>query len=261
MRYKTIFVSYMAILTLMSCNNASNSNKETVDDSRPNTVEKSHSTEFPSDKLVEGQSYRTNKGIDIVCVNNSEYSASLATEDWLSEDDIQQFIKDKEIRQDKNLTFKYKDVNIDFYASVVDGIVKYNDDIPQNLDAAKVYKKKLDEKAKREQFEKERLAKLEAEKNKKIVVGKWLNSGYRVCIYKQHGKFYLGTIKGDNNDEITELYEITRVSSRRYENRDNGDMPERFDILSNGDIRTTVYNPDAPGGGRWVYMGTWMSLN
>jgi hypothetical protein len=94
---------------------------------------------------------------------------------------------------------------------------------------------------------------------KKAIVGKWLNQGFIYCIYKQRNKYYIGMIDG-NTDAISELYEVVRVSATRYENRDNGDMPERFNIQNNGDIMSYVYNPDAPSRNKWVYMGTWVRL-
>ncbi len=254
MNFRTFIIIAFATFIVLSCGVELKKSKTASIE-----VVKQQETPQPSDKLEEGKTYRAKSGIEILCFQNNESSASLATDDCLSAEEINQFIKDKEIKNEKSLTFNYKDLNIAPYASVIDGVLKYNNEIPKNIEEAKLYKKKLDEKAQKEKAEKERLAKIEKEKNKKTIIGKWLNAGYPICIYKQRGKYYFGNITGD--DDISEIYEITRVSSKRYENRDNGDMPERFEIMKNGDIKATVYNPDAPGGGAWVYMGTWLSLN
>ncbi len=258
MKFKSFFILSITTSIILSCG-IGNKNQEAI--SLEEEFIKTEDLPQPLDKLEEGKTYRTKSGVDIFCLKNNESSAKLATEDFLSEEEIYKFIKDKEVKSEKSLTFYYKNLNIPYYASVIDGVLKYNKEIPNSLEKAKLYKKKLDDKLKKEKAEKERLAKIEKEKNKKTIIGEWLNAGYPICIYKQRGKYYLGQKNGEDENDIHEYYEITRVSSKRYENRDNGDMPERFDIMKNGDIKTTVYNPDAPGGGAWVYMGTWMSLN
>ncbi len=95
--------------------------------------------------------------------------------------------------------------------------------------------------------------------SQKIIIGKWNNKGTILCIYKQRGKYYVGRIDTKTKN-IVELYHVVRVSARRYEDRGNGDMPERFDITSNGDMKCYIFDPEAPTGPSWVLWETWIRI-
>ncbi len=253
-RYSFPLVFCFIILLISSCNNKSKEIGSKVD----SIQNKKQANEFEwfspkdsikKDSLKKGKTFN-NSGAIIFCYsNNSEY-AGLYSDKYLSEDEINSFIKDNKVPSSKKISFSYTDLkNISSFATVSNGVITYNKKIPSSYSKAKQLSQQIEVKKKQEEIA-----------NRKTIVGEWLNAGAVLCIYKQRGKYYIGMVNGDN-DEISELYEVVRVSSKRYENRDNGDMPERFNIIKNGDIESFAYNPDAPGGGRWVYMGTWMSLN
>lgn len=206
---------------------------------------------------INGQ-YRSIKGTAILCFLDIHTYAEFSTSEWLSEEEIKAFIKTLNIPSDKNLAFYYEGLRLPAYASVEAGNIHFDDAMPHTIAEAKQYQLETEEKTKEEQIAQERIER----QDQKTIIGNWQypNSDMVLtfCIYKEGERYYTGEIDRKTG-EIKEQYEVVKISSRRYENRDNGDMPERFDILPNGDIRTRVYNPDVDGG-TWVDMGTWYAI-
>lgn len=258
-----VFVILTALSFLYGCGNKQ-SKQQSTDTLQVDVV---HVQDNVEDSLKDNITYLSNKGNEILCTNNlPQLSADFSTKSKLSEDEIKAFAAKMKVQPTKTLSFYYEGLDLPPYAMMVDGVVDFNNNIPNTLAEAQKYQKEKEEKRLAEQAQQARIEKAEKERLertkraiRKSIVGNWVSEespDLSFCIYKKNGKYYAGKLDKDTY-EISEMYRLVRVSSRRYEDRDNGDMPERFDIQPNGDMRTSTYNPDAPGGGAWVYMGTW----
>ena len=167
MKAKTFLVLFALSTSAIGCGNKDNAKQNDVSTTQPQQEEKVQREVKPKDKLEENGQYLSIKGNDIWCVYNSTSSANFGTSSWLSEDEIKAFIADREIQNSKSLSFHYMELSLPPFAAVVNGKLSYNEDIPHTFVEASKYQSILEEKAKKEQAEKERLAKIEEEKAKR----------------------------------------------------------------------------------------------
>ena len=81
------------------------------------------------------------------------------------------------------------------------------------------------------------------------------------AFYTYKGSYYMCVCSFSKNPiNETTIMKLKKKRGFLFEyNREGSDMPERFQIEGN-DLDTYVFNPDAPYGAEWVYMGSYRKV-